>query len=189
MNMANTAQAHDHATDDHARRRQEFRLILWVVVPVLLVTLALDQVTKLIVLENLHHGESIHVVPGFFSFTLAFNNGAAFGLFADIADGWRQSVIGVSTVFALMVVFYFLLRDYRHDRLAHGAIGLILGGAIGNIIDRVRLGKVVDFLDVYVSNYHWPAFNIADSSICIGVLFLLWRAPMRKALKSAPTSA
>ncbi|MCB0333470.1 MAG: signal peptidase II [Bdellovibrionales bacterium] len=141
----------------------------------------LDQWTKYLIVTSLTLGEQIEIIPGFFNLTLAYNPGAAFGMMADLPDGTRQLVLAGVTLLALCVVFYFLAKDYYHDVVAQSALGLILGGALGNIIDRVRIGVVVDFLDVYLKNYHWPSFNVADSAICIGVGILVFRKPASRA--------
>lgn len=142
-----------------------------------LVVVILDQYTKYLVVANLTLHETIELVPGFFNLILTYNKGAAFGLLADLPDTIRYIALTVTTLIALSAVVYFLLRDYREDFIAQIALSFIVGGAVGNILDRVRLGMVVDFLDVYYNNYHWPAFNVADSAICLGVAVLLFRKP------------
>jgi signal peptidase II len=139
----------------------------------------LDQLSKAWVLASLTEGQIVEVVPGIFNLTLAFNRGAAFGIMSDFSDQTRHLLLALTTVLALTAVMYFLYYDYLEDRVAQSALGLILGGAFGNIIDRLRLGEVVDFLDVYYGTYHWPAFNVADSAICVGVFILLFRKPAR----------
>ena len=141
---------------------------------------ALDQYTKYEVLRGIRHGDEFAIIPGFFNLVLTYNYGAAFGLFATFDQPIRGILLGLTTALALAVVSYFLIREYYADRIGQLALGMILGGAIGNIIDRLRLGKVVDFLDVYLGQHHWPAFNIADSAICIGVVLLLCRRGVLK---------
>jgi signal peptidase II len=137
-------------------------------------TVALDQISKHYILSYFLPGEIRPVIPDLFNLTLTFNPGAAFGLWRDIPDGWRQVVLGVTTCAALGVVFYLLKQPGYQSRLTQTALAGILGGAIGNIIDRLRHnGTVVDFLDVFWGSYHWPAFNIADSAICLGVALLI----------------
>lgn len=153
-------------------------------IPALVVTtvVTLDQISKWIIIRELQvfDGRPVEVIPGLFNLVLTYNRGAAFGLLSDVPDGWRHLLLGLTTVAAFLAVAYFLLNDYRHDLMAHQALAMIVGGAIGNIIDRVRLGAVVDFLDVYYASYHWPAFNLADSAICVGVAVLLIRTPRKK---------
>lgn len=164
------------------------RNAFWMAV-ILVLVVALDQFTKYLVLQNIARGEIIPIIPDFFNLTLTFNRGAAFGLLADLPDGTRQLVLAVTTLIALSAVLYFLVRDFHGERIAHYSMALILGGAFGNVIDRVRLGEVVDFLDVYWNTYHWPAFNVADSAICIGVAILLLKKPQARATKDASAEA
>ena len=140
-------------------------------------TVAADQITKFLIVSELERGQIVEVIPKFFNLTLAFNKGAAFGFLASAPEGTRQLALAFTTILALSVVVYFLVRDFRGRGLSRHALALILGGAVGNVIDRVRLGEVIDFLDVYWGAYHWPAFNIADSAICIGVFLLLIAKP------------
>lgn len=146
---------------------------------VILVVFFLDQLTKLLILDWLQSNVTVSVIDGFFNLTLAYNRGAAFGVFSGLSDGWREAVITISTIFALVILIFFFIKEYKEDRVAQVAVSMVFGGALGNIWDRVRLGHVVDFLDFYIGNYHWPAFNVADSSICVGVFILLFR-PRRK---------
>ncbi len=136
--------------------------------------LALDQLTKQAALHLLLERQMVNVFPGL-NFTLVFNPGAAFSFLGE-ASGWQRwflSLVGLG-VSAVLVV---LLRNARPCpwRLAAG-YALVLGGALGNVIDRLRLGVVVDFVDIYYERYHWPAFNVADSAICIGALLLVLQA-------------
>ena len=148
---------------------------------VVVVVMIIDQATKIMVLNSFIRGEVLSIIPGFFNLTLHFNRGAAFGIMAGLPDGYRQLALGGSTIIALVCVVFFLLKHYSTDRLGQFAIALIMGGAFGNnLIDRPIRGEVVDFLDFYVYNYHWPAFNVADSCICIGVLILLFHQPKRE---------
>jgi signal peptidase II len=140
----------------------------------------LDQTSKLIILNQVGKGQTIEVIPGLFNLVLAFNLGAAFGMLANLGEGTRQLVLMGTTMLALFVVFFFLLYEYNQSVLGRFALAMIFGGALGNIIDRLRLGMVVDFLDFYIKNNHWPAFNVADSSICIAVFLLLFQRPSRK---------
>jgi len=131
----------------------------------------LDQLTKLWVLAAFQPYEVLPVLP-VFNLTLVFNTGAAFSFLSD-AGGWqRWFFIGLTTLVSIGLLVW-LTRLRQHERLAGIALAMILGGAVGNLLDRVRLGKVVDFLDVYWQQWHWPAFNVADSAITLGVLILL----------------
>ncbi len=163
--------------------RLNIRQWIWFILVALLVIIS-DQLSKFLILKNLLSGESITIIPHFFNLVLAFNPGAAFGMLADLQDGMRQIVLGATTIIALSVVFYFLLFEYHKSPPGRVALAMIFGGALGNIIDRARIGMVVDFLDFYIkdcniqflnTDCHWPAFNIADSSICIAVFILLFQ--------------
>jgi signal peptidase II len=149
--------------------------------PWIALVIVLDQISKYLILQSFTFGSRLPVIPGFFDLTLTFNKGAAFGFLAGIEDDTvRHTLLGVSTVVAFGIVLFVLWNDYRADILAQSALGSIVGGAMGNLIDRVRFGAVVDFLDVYVGQYHWPVFNIADSAICIGVALLILRNPLER---------
>lgn len=137
----------------------------------------LDQLSKFIIVSNLRRNEIIPIIPEFFNLTLTFNRGAAFGMMSGLPDGTRQIVLAITTLIALSAVLYFLMRDYHGELRAQICLAMIVGGAAGNIIDRVRLGEVIDFLDAYWGEYHWPAFNVADSAICIGVVLLIFMKP------------
>jgi signal peptidase II len=140
------------------------------------VILVLDQATKHYVDRHFRLYESVTVVANFFDFTYVRNKGAAFGIFADSAVR-IPFFITVSLVAAVGILWY--LRRLRDDqRLTNFSLSLIFAGAVGNLIDRVRFGEVIDFIDVHWYRYHWPAFNIADSAISVGVCLLLldlWR--------------
>ena len=136
--------------------------------------IVLDQLSKIWVVNSFELHESLSLIPGFFSLTYITNTGAAFGMLAGQQGLGRQLFFGAVAILALLVL-YFAFREYRQrGRLYMAAIGLVAGGAVGNLLDRLRLGHVIDFLDVYYRRYHWPAFNVADSAITIGVaLFIL----------------
>lgn len=133
-----------------------------------------DQWVKLEILSHFDYGESVRVFQNFFSITYVRNTGAAFGFLATANPSFRVPFFLVVPIIA-MVVLGFLYRDLPQDaRVRSMALGLVSGGALGNLIDRVRLGYVVDFLDFHYKNeYYFPAFNVADSAICVGVAILL----------------
>ncbi len=140
----------------------------------------LDQLTKLWVLAKMPLHESIPVIDGFFSLTHVHNPGGAFGFLAQNGAPWRHWVFLGAAVLALGMILYFHHHTPRsHPYLALG-LSLIFGGAIGNLIDRVRFGEVIDFLDVYVLDYHWPTFNVADSGVTIGVIIFLAHIVFKK---------
>jgi signal peptidase II len=135
--------------------------------------IVIDQATKLTIMESMRLNESISIVPNLFSLTYIRNPGAAFGLLAGSSNAFRMVFFGVTSLFALALLGTILFRLPAKDWVGQISIAGILGGAIGNLIDRLRYGEVIDFLDVYVGTYHWPAFNIADSAISVGVVFLI----------------
>jgi signal peptidase II len=147
-------------------------------VSVPLTVVALDQVTKFWVAGRMQLFESIPVVPGFFSITYVRNPGAAFGMFSEAHGLLRIAfLVGVSLL-AVGLLLVFFLRSPHAERVSRIAAVLVMGGAIGNLIDRLRFGEVIDFLDVFVGRLHWPAFNLADAAITIGIgLFVIsaWR--------------
>lgn len=137
------------------------------------ITIIIDQISKHLILTSLLPGEVVPVVPGFFNLTLTFNPGAAFGLWSNLPGGWREFALGISIALALGVVVFFLRQPAYQSLVARISLSAVLGGALGNIIDRCVYGSVVDFLDVYLGQSHWPAFNVADSAISLGVIALV----------------
>lgn len=134
-----------------------------------------DQVTKAWASAALGYGTPLPVVPGF-NLTLLHNTGAAFSLLAG-QDGWQRWLFtGIAVLVAVVVVAWLWLMDAR-ERWVPTALALILGGAAGNLIDRVNLGYVVDFIQLYYEAWSWPAFNLADSAICVGAVMLIIRGP------------
>jgi signal peptidase II len=161
---------------------------------------ALDQLTKFFAVRDLAPLGTVEVIPSFFSLTFVQNKGAAFGMFAGLPSPWREITLGIVSVIALGVVIHMLITETGTHRdgtpvftatvrkLPRIALSLILGGAFGNLLDRVRNGAVVDFLDFYVGKLHWPAFNVADSSICLGVTLLLLSMTLVKKEKTPELS-
>ncbi|MDH3575537.1 MAG: signal peptidase II [Desulfobacteraceae bacterium] len=140
----------------------------------------LDQITKILILKNLPLYHSITVIPGFFNITHIHNPGGAFGFMAHQDSNLRNFLFLFLASVAVCVIFYFYKNTHRTQPFLASGFALILGGAIGNLIDRIRFGKVVDFLDFYVSNHHWPAFNVADSAITVGVTIFIFHLLFRK---------
>lgn len=138
-----------------------------------LVVIGLDQATKLLVARELLLGQSLPVVPGLFHLTLVHNTGMAFGLLSGADLPFKSILVTLLSVVALGAVLYYALSSGPGERVTRFGLALILGGALGNIVDRIRLGYVVDFLDVFYRDAHWPAFNLADSAICVGVGLLI----------------
>lgn len=140
----------------------------------ILCTIGLDQLVKAWIVGSIQLYGTVEVVPGFFNLVHVTNSGAAFSFLANFDSPWRHYFflgIGSLAMIGLTIAYWKLRKVNRYYSLA---LALIAGGAAGNLIDRVRFGSVIDFLDLYVGNYHWPAFNVADSAICIGAgLFLI----------------
>ncbi len=140
-------------------------------------TVVLDQLTKYIAEAELLRHKPVAVIPDFFNFTLMYNKGAAFSFLSD-AGGWQRVLFtGLSTVISIFLIFWLkqIARDeqQKDNNILQIAITLILGGAIGNLIDRALTGEVVDFIQVYYATYYFPAFNIADSAITLGAGLLI----------------
>lgn len=154
-----------------------------------LVSLCLDLFSKYLVGAHLHYGDKKEVIEGFFYLTHVRNPGAAFGLFATMSEEIRLTFfIGISVV-AIGIIISFFLKLAPGDRLSALALGFILGGALGNLVDRVRYGEVVDFLHFRLwQGYSWPDFNLADSFIVIGVALLLLELLASEGERSAPAT-
>ena len=133
--------------------------------------LILDQFSKTWILANFRLLDR-QTVTSFFNLVLVFNSGASFSFLAD-AGGWQKWFFVVLAL-AISLWLLSLLRKHAQERLLPAALSLILGGALGNVIDRLRFDAVVDFLDFHLAGYHWPAFNVADSAITVGVALMLW---------------
>ncbi len=135
------------------------------------VVVILDQITKYVAVAALAGQPPVEVTP-FFNLLLVYNRGAAFSFLAGMGGWQRELFIGIGAVASVWIVF--LLRRYPQQSLFCLALSLVLGGAIGNVIDRVTVGAVVDFLDFHAFGWHWPAFNVADSAITCGAVLLIW---------------
>ena len=135
--------------------------------------LLLDRLAKWSVARNIPLHDSVTVIPGCFHLTHVENTGAAFGLFAESTAQWKIGALVSFSVIALMVVSALLWKHSHALSTTTIGLSLILGGATGNLWDRMLTGHVVDFLDFYVGSYHWPAFNVADSAIVIGAVLLV----------------
>lgn len=142
-----------------------------------LIVFLLDQITKMIIVGSFKDHESKSVIPGFFDLTLVHNKGVAFGLLSDFPSSIRVILLIIIVVLAISLLFHLYFSTYRRDNLGQLAVSIIAGGAAGNIYDRLTIGAVIDFLDFYYKGWRWPAFNLADSAICIGVAILLFKPP------------
>lgn len=139
------------------------------------IIIILDQITKFLVDINMSLHQSIEIIPNFFNLTYIRNTGAAFGFLAGDRSPGRLIFFALFSFIAIGCLIYLLKSLRPGHKIAILSLSLILGGAIGNLIDRLRQGEVIDFLDVHWHNWHWPAFNIADSSITIGVILLFYQ--------------
>lgn len=139
---------------------------------ILIVVVACDQLTKLWIVSSMPLYEVREVIPGLFNLVHVMNKGAAFSLLASVESAWRHYFFVAVNGIAIVGLTIAAVKAGAGRRPYRISFALIAAGALGNLIDRLRLGAVIDFLDVYVGRYHWPAFNIADSSICIGVALL-----------------
>jgi len=138
-----------------------------------LAILFLDQWTKYLVLQKLPLHDSVEVIPGFFNLTHVRNTGGAFGIFGG-RGGIGSAFFVVVSLVAVGAIIFFFIKLKEDERILILSFSLVLSGALGNLIDRFRHGEVVDFLEFYISSFHWPAFNIADSAICIGIGLMAW---------------
>jgi signal peptidase II len=144
---------------------------------------AADRATKWFVESRVSFADTYRVIPGFFDIVHSQNRGVAFGLFNDSASGWRTMLLVVLAVAAVALVSALLWNSGRMERGSFWGFALILGGAAGNVFDRIVWGRVTDFLEFYIGAYHWPTFNVADTAIVIGCGLLLLDAlrPKRQA--------
>jgi signal peptidase II len=137
-----------------------------------LIVLVLDVWTKWLVATHISRTESVSLIPNLFELVHVRNTGAAFGIGANSDSQLVPLLLNAGALAVFLVVVVYAVRTAVTDRVLQVGLHLILGGAIGNLFDRFRLGYVVDFLDVYIRDHHWPAFNVADSAICIGIALL-----------------
>lgn len=136
-------------------------------------TLLLDQGSKYLVHRYMGQYRQIEVIPRLLNITYVENRGGAFGIFATSDSPMKPLIFSTLSIIALIIIIYFSLKLPLKERLAHLGLSLIFGGAVGNFADRLRLGFVVDFIDLHWDRLHWPAFNIADVAICSGVAILI----------------
>ena len=150
--------------------------------------IVLDIWTKALVLARIDLHETITIIPNFFQLVHVRNTGAAFGIGANASSRLVPLLLNFGAIAVFFVVVVYALRSAVTDRVLQTGLHLILGGAIGNLLDRFRFGYVVDFLDVYVGTKHWPAFNVADSAICIGIALLFLDMRKKPETESAVTA-
>ena len=157
----------------------EMNKYIWLVI-IAGIVIVLDQVTKAMILNTLPLSGSLSIIPGFFNLVHVQNPGGAFGFLAHQSDVIRKIVfIFISILAAGLVLWFYRKTQETHPFLASG-FALIFGGAVGNLIDRIRFGRVVDFLDFYIASYHWPAFNVADSAITVGIAIFIFHLLFRE---------
>jgi signal peptidase II len=138
------------------------------------VVVALDQITKAAISSRFLLHESYEVINGFFNLVYVMNPGAAFGFLAGASATFRYIFfIGITAV-AIVLIIYYLVKSQHGSPVTVISLTLIFAGAVGNLTDRIRFGAVVDFLDVYIGTWHWPAFNVADSAITVGAILMIW---------------
>ena len=140
----------------------------------------LDQITKLLVLDSMPLFHSIQIIPGFFNLTHIHNPGGAFGFLSTSGTALQRFVFLFASSLAIGLVLYFYKKTPRSFLWLLTGFALVIGGALGNLIDRIRMGKVVDFLDFYIGNLHWPAFNVADSAVSIGMFIFILHLIFKK---------
>jgi len=156
-----------------AIRVNRFRRVVWVVIGI--VVLAGDQVTKAVVEASISEHTTVPVLPHFLNLIHSKNAGAAFGLFSDSPAPWKTLLLIVVSSLLLAMVIAVIWRNQQLRWHTGVGLALILGGALSNLFDRIRLGRVVDFVDVYFRSYHWPTFNLADSAIVVGAGLLVFQ--------------
>lgn len=156
----------------------------WVLLIVCVGILLLDQWTKQRIVEELPLYRKVTVIQGFFNLTHVRNTGGAFGIFGGERGGVGSILFVVVSLIAIGAIVFLFVKIRENEKTLAFSFSLILSGAIGNLIDRLRYGEVIDFLDFHLFSYHWPAFNIADSAICVGIGLLaleLWKGDRKKA--------
>ena len=146
----------------------------------------LDQITKAAIVERFFKHESHPIIDGFFNIVYVMNPGAAFGFLAAASETFRYFFFTGITAMVIVLIIYYIIKSKPQNMLMLISLTLIFAGAVGNLIDRIRFGAVVDFLDVYIGTAHWPAFNVADSSISIGAVLMIWGMIMKRE-KSHPS--
>jgi len=139
-----------------------------------LVILVGDQATKALVEHSIPEHAVIPILPHFLNFVHSKNPGAAFGLFSDSPAAWKTALLVVASAALLVFVVVLVRRSKQLPWESGVGLAMILGGALSNLADRIRFGRVVDFIDVYARGYHWPSFNLADSAIVVGAGFLIF---------------
>jgi len=159
--------------------KRDYPLFIGLALSVLL----LDQISKWLAINHLEPNQILSIIPGFFNLVFVKNRGMAFGILSQSRSGLSYYFLIATTILAIGVILFFSYWAKRKEKWLTIGLSLILGGAIGNLIDRVRLGYVIDFLDFFLKGYHWPAFNVADSGVTAGTFWLLIHIIVGKNLK------
>jgi len=155
---------------------------------IILFVLIADQITKIVVSQTISPYTNIAIIPGFFNLTHIHNRGAIFGFFSRSGGPFVSILLTLASLAALSFVIYYFLKTPPTEKMMKISLSLILGGALGNLIDRVLKGYVVDFADFYIKQWHWPAFNVADASITVGALCLIF-VLLKGRSKCSPSSS
>jgi signal peptidase II len=142
--------------------------------------IVLDQITKAAIVAKFFIHESYTIVDGFFNLVYVMNPGAAFGFLAKASATFRYFFFTGITIAVILLIIYYVIKSKPQNMLMVISLTLIFAGAVGNLIDRIRFGAVVDFLDVYIGTAHWPAFNVADSAISVGAVLMIWGMIMNR---------
>ncbi|MFB0519254.1 MAG: signal peptidase II [Acidobacteriota bacterium] len=145
--------------------------------------LLLDQGSKYLIHSYIERHRQIEVIPHLLNITYVENRGGAFGIFATSASPLKPLIFSSLSIIALIIIIYFSIKLPLRERWARFGLSLIFGGAVGNFADRLRLGFVIDFIDLHWNRLHWPSFNIADVAICTGVAILIWKTLIPSHLK------
>lgn len=153
----------------------------------ILFTLILDQVSKLFIIRNLPLSSSLNIFPGFFNLTHIHNRGAIFGFLSQSRSQVVYYLLMLASLVALSLVIYYFFKTPHEEKFLEISLSLILAGALGNLIDRIFRGYVIDFLDFYVRKWHWPSFNVADASVSIGAVFLIFILLFKRRSKCSPS--
>ena len=136
--------------------------------------IVLDQITKAAIVAKFFIHESYTIVAGFLNLVYVMNPGAAFGFLANASSTFRYFFFTGITIAVILLIIYYVMKSKPQNMLMVISLTLIFAGAVGNLIDRIRFGAVVDFLDIYIGTAHWPAFNVADSAISVGAVLMIW---------------
>jgi signal peptidase II len=161
----------------------------WVLLVICFWIISIDQWTKYVVQQRLAIYQKVEVIHGFFNIVHVRNTGGAFGIFGGEKGGMGSLLFVVASLIAIGSILFFFIKLREDEKNLSLSFSLVLAGAIGNLIDRLRYGEVVDFLDFYRFSYHWPAFNIADSVICIGIGLLALELFIRDRRRSTKSQA